>query len=182
MVIKIFDFLNHGKKPIQALVIRRHNPKTLMCEVQRREWNRTKYGGLLTKRKNFMVHDEYEKARIGDIVRIKHSKKYSKMKAHAVYDIIKPNEGQAFMEQHPEYNITGSIRKDRKKRAKDFEMSLQDPLTQMRYTREQEEKEKLAIEDRLARLKKRAEAKEAIKAKKEVCPIVGSGECMVSRK
>jgi len=167
MIVKVFDFLKHGQKPIQALVIRRNHPKTLMCEVERKEYNKTKYGGIWTKRKNFMVHDEHEQARIGDIVRIKHSRKYSTKKYHVVYDILKPHEGQTFMEQHPEYKITGSERKDRKRRDHAFEMSLQDPLTQMRYTREQEEKEKKAIADRLERLQKRNEAREALKQQKQ---------------
>jgi len=167
MIVKVFDFLKHGQKPIQALVIRRNHPKTLMCEVEQREYNKTKYGGVFTKRRNFMAHDEHEQARIGDIVRIKHSRKYSTKKYHVVYDILKPHEGQTYMEQHPEFKITGSERKDRKKRDRAFEMSLQDPLTQMRYTREQEEKEKKAVADRLERLQKRNEARQSLKQKKE---------------
>jgi ribosomal protein S17 len=73
MISKVFDFMTFPRRPIQALVIRKHHPKTLMCEVTRRVVNKTKYGGIIAKRKNYMVHDPHDQCHIGDIVRIKHS-------------------------------------------------------------------------------------------------------------
>ena len=73
MITKIFDFMMFPAKPLQALVIRKHHAKTVVCEVTRRVMNKTKYGGCNAHRKNYMVHDPLDQCHVGDVVRIKHS-------------------------------------------------------------------------------------------------------------
>jgi ribosomal protein S17 len=165
MITKIFDFLRHGSKPFQGVVIRKNHPKTLMVEVGRQVFNKTKYGGLQIIRRNLMVHDEYDICHIGDIVRIKQSKRYSKKKAHEVYDILRPYEPTVFMQQNPEYSIPRTARKDRKKREKTLEIELQDPITQARLQKEADLKEKDIVAKKLARLERRKQAQEALKKK-----------------
>ncbi|KAJ1959640.1 hypothetical protein IWQ62_004531 [Dispira parvispora] len=47
---------------------------------------------VITRHRNFLVHDEKEKSQVGDIVRIEACQKISKRKAFSIAEIIKPAE------------------------------------------------------------------------------------------
>jgi hypothetical protein len=80
----------------------------------------------------------------------------------ASYDILKPFEASVYTDQNPEFIITRSARKDRKKQDKTFEISMQDPQTQMRITKEREEKEKESVVEGLMRQSRRKGAREVV--------------------
>ena len=63
------------------------NDKTITVTVTRQKLVK-KYRSYLTRRRRFQVHDEEERANLGDLVRIIPSKKRGARKNHALIDIL----------------------------------------------------------------------------------------------
>lgn len=66
-------------KPKEGKVIRKSGDKSIMVEVTRRIIH-PKYKKIVKKRKRFMVHDEENKARVGDTITFTESRPFSKRK------------------------------------------------------------------------------------------------------
>ncbi len=66
-------------RPKEGKVIRKSGDKSLLVEVTRRVIHQ-KYKKIVKKRKRFMVHDEENRAQVGDIVTFTESRPFSKRK------------------------------------------------------------------------------------------------------
>ncbi|KAJ1719963.1 hypothetical protein LPJ53_005352 [Coemansia erecta] len=71
-----------------GMVISTAMDKTVRVRVPKRVMNRHVQKELLVH-KNYMAHDELEKCKLGDIVRIEHCRKLSRHKSFAVAEIVK---------------------------------------------------------------------------------------------
>ncbi|KAJ2372918.1 hypothetical protein IW150_003881 [Coemansia sp. RSA 2607] len=71
-----------------GMVISTAMDKTVRVRVPKRVMNRHVQKELLVH-KNYMAHDEFEKCKLGDIVRIEHCRKLSRHKSFAVAEIVK---------------------------------------------------------------------------------------------
>jgi len=68
-----------SKKVLNGKVIRDKNDKTIIVLVKRR-YIHPFFKKVITSSKKYHVHDEKNKFKIGDLVKIMESKPYSKMK------------------------------------------------------------------------------------------------------
>ena len=68
-----------AKKILNGKVIKDQNDKTIVVLVKRK-YSHPFYGKVVTSSKKFHVHDEKNKFKIGDIVKIIESKPFSKKK------------------------------------------------------------------------------------------------------
>ena len=68
-----------SKKILNGKVIRDQNDKTIVVLVKRK-YSHAFYGKVITSAKKYHAHDEKNKFKIGDIVRIIESKPFSKKK------------------------------------------------------------------------------------------------------
>tara|TARA_B100001123_G_C14972771_1_gene892346 strand:- start:526 stop:759 length:234 start_codon:yes stop_codon:yes gene_type:complete len=68
-----------SKKVLNGKVIRDKNDKTIIVLVKRR-YIHPFFKKVITSSKKYHVHDENNKFKIGDLVKIMESKPYSKMK------------------------------------------------------------------------------------------------------
>jgi small subunit ribosomal protein S17 len=66
-------------KPKEGKVIRKSGDKSILVEVTRRVVHPA-YKKIVKKKKRFMVHDEENKARVGDIISFTESRPFSKRK------------------------------------------------------------------------------------------------------
>lgn len=66
-------------RPREGKVIRKSGDKSLLVEVTRRIIHR-RYKKIVKRKKHFMVHDEENRAQVGDIITFTESKPYSKRK------------------------------------------------------------------------------------------------------
>jgi len=73
-----------SKKILNGKVIKDKNDKTIVVLVKRR-YSHPFFGKVITSSKKYHVHDEANKFKIGDIVKIIESKPYSKMKRWEVF-------------------------------------------------------------------------------------------------
>ena len=73
------------KKILNGRVVRDQNDKTVVVLVKRR-YSHPFYGKVLTSSKKYHAHDEKNKFKVGDNVKIIESKPYSKMKRWKVAD------------------------------------------------------------------------------------------------
>lgn len=69
-------------------VVSKKTDKTIMVEIER-VFRHKMYGKIIRTKKKYMVHDEKNVCKPGDIVQIIESKPISKMKRWAVVEIIK---------------------------------------------------------------------------------------------
>ena len=67
------------KKTLEGKVIRDQNDKTLVVLVKRK-YSHPFFKKVITSSKKYHVHDETNKFKVGDIVKIIESKPFSKMK------------------------------------------------------------------------------------------------------
>ena len=74
-----------SKKILNGKVIKDQNNKTVVVLVKRR-YSHPFFGKVITNSKKYHVHDEKNKFKIGDDVKIIESKPYSKMKRWKVID------------------------------------------------------------------------------------------------
>lgn len=66
-------------KPKEGRVIRRSGDKSVLVEVTRRIIH-PQYKKIVKRKKRFMVHDEENKAQVGDIITFTESRPFSKRK------------------------------------------------------------------------------------------------------
>jgi len=83
-------------------------------------------------------------------VRIKHSRKYAKTIAHAVYDILRPSEAAVYLDQNPGFEPRVSERDDTRLLSKK-EVELQDPLTQIKLQKIVDKRQRRIDAKRLAK-------------------------------
>ncbi len=67
------------KKELKGIVIKDQNDKTVVVMVKRR-YSHSLFGKVITSSKNYQVHDEKNKFKVGDNVKIIESIPYSKKK------------------------------------------------------------------------------------------------------
>ena len=67
------------KKILNGTVIRDKNNKTIVVMVKRK-YSHPFFGKVITSSKKYHVHDETNKFKVGDMVKIIESKPFSKMK------------------------------------------------------------------------------------------------------
>ncbi|KAI8870071.1 30S ribosomal protein S17 [Ramicandelaber brevisporus] len=72
-----------------GIVVNTLNAKTAKVRVPRIRMHH-KVHKEVVKHRNFMAHDELEKCKVGDIVRIEQCKKISERKYFSVAEIIRP--------------------------------------------------------------------------------------------
>ena len=72
-----------SKKVLDGKVVRDQNDKTIVVLVKRR-YSHPFFGKVITSSKNYHAHDEKNKNKIGDKVKIIESKPFSKKKRWAV--------------------------------------------------------------------------------------------------
>ena len=73
------------KKILNGKVIKDQNDKTVVVLVKRK-YSHPFYGKVITSSKKYHAHDEKNKFKVGDNVKITESKPYSKMKKWNVID------------------------------------------------------------------------------------------------
>tara|TARA_B100000586_G_C19706903_1_gene259887 strand:+ start:76 stop:303 length:228 start_codon:yes stop_codon:yes gene_type:complete len=73
------------KKELKGIVIKDQNDKTVVVMVKRR-YSHSLFGKVITSSKNYQVHDEKNKFKVGDNVKIIESIPYSKKKRWKVID------------------------------------------------------------------------------------------------
>ncbi len=74
-----------SKKELNGTVIKDQNNKTVVVLVKRR-YSHPFFGKVITNSKKYHAHDEKNKFKVGDNVKIVESKPYSKMKKWKVID------------------------------------------------------------------------------------------------
>ena len=74
-----------SKKELNGKVIKDQNNKTIVVLVKRK-YAHPFFGKTITNSKKYQVHDEKNKFKVGDNVKIIESKPYSKMKRWKVID------------------------------------------------------------------------------------------------
>ena len=74
-----------SKKELNGKVIKDQNNKTIVVLVKRK-YAHPFFGKTITNSKKYQVHDEKNKFKVGDNVKIIESKPYSKMKRWKVAD------------------------------------------------------------------------------------------------
>ena len=74
-----------SKKELNGEVIKDKNNKTVVVLVKRR-YSHPFFGKVITSSKKYHAHDEKNKFKVGDSVKIIESKPYSKMKKWKVID------------------------------------------------------------------------------------------------
>ena len=73
------------KRILQGEVVNNKNDKTIVVKVKRR-FRHPFYGKVISRSKKYHAHDEKNKYKIGDIVKIIESKPISKLKAWEVLE------------------------------------------------------------------------------------------------
>ena len=73
------------KRILQGEVVNNKNDKTIVVKVQRR-FRYPFYGKVISRSKKYHAHDEKNKYKIGDIVKIIESKPISKLKTWEVLE------------------------------------------------------------------------------------------------
>ena len=74
-----------SKRELNGMVIKDQNNKTIVVLVKRR-YSHPFFGKVMTSSKKYHAHDESNKFKIGDNVKIIESRPYSKMKKWKVVD------------------------------------------------------------------------------------------------
>ena len=74
-----------AKRILKGFVVSNKNDKTIVVEVKRR-FRHPFYGKVISKTKKYHAHDEKNKYKIGDIVKIIESKPISKLKTWEVLE------------------------------------------------------------------------------------------------
>ena len=79
--------LARGKTAKVGVVVAKKMKKTVTVQVKR-QFRHPLYKKIIRRRKKFLAHDEYEKCKLGDIVRIVQTRPISKRKCWRVAEII----------------------------------------------------------------------------------------------
>ena len=91
-----------GRKTTKVGVVTGSNMKKTVTVLVERQVRHPLYKKIIKRRKKFLVHDEYEKCKIGDVVKIVETRPLSKRKRWRVKEIVglspseieKENEGK----------------------------------------------------------------------------------------
>jgi len=92
---------NQGKRTTKVgIVIANKMKKTVTVNVER-QIRHPLYKKIVKKKKNYFAHDEYEKCKIGDLVRIVETRPLSKTKRWSVEGIVglSPSEREKEIEE-----------------------------------------------------------------------------------
>eukprot|EP00013_Stygamoeba_regulata_P009084 CAMPEP_0177666980 /NCGR_PEP_ID=MMETSP0447-20121125/21870_1 /TAXON_ID=0 /ORGANISM="Stygamoeba regulata, Strain BSH-02190019" /LENGTH=189 /DNA_ID=CAMNT_0019173163 /DNA_START=104 /DNA_END=673 /DNA_ORIENTATION=+ len=98
-------------KPKLATVVRAHQMRKTVVVHMIQLKTHPKYKRQIRHTTKLLVHDEREECEIGDRVYIQQSKRYSKRKAHKVVEVIRPDPGNAFLKQFPQFRKTNLQRR-----------------------------------------------------------------------
>lgn len=82
------ELANKTKRTLSGEVVSSKASKTIVVKVERRMMH-PKYNKFVTKSKKYHVHDESEKASVGNVVTIVESKPYSALKRWELVSIVK---------------------------------------------------------------------------------------------
>ena len=105
-------------KPFEVTVLWKKQPKTLACILKTRVKHQL-YGKYYDHIRKIQVHDPYDECQAGDVIMIKQSRPYSKLKHHVVDSILRKEIGHAHLDENPEDVTTNELRRvlDERKRA-----------------------------------------------------------------
>lgn len=76
-------------KELVGVVVSDKMDKTVVVAVERK-MSHPLYGKQIKKTKKFHAHDEENRCKVGDVVRIRESRPLSKLKRWVVVEIVKP--------------------------------------------------------------------------------------------
>jgi small subunit ribosomal protein S17 len=79
---------NQAKKTIKIGVVIDNKTKKTVAVLVERPVRHPLYKKIIKKRKKFLVHDEYEKCKVGDTVKIIETRPLSKRKKWRIQEII----------------------------------------------------------------------------------------------
>ena len=88
--MKSADSRQRKRRSKQGEVVKKSGDKSILVEVKRRVKHPV-YGKIITKKKKFMVHDDENKAQIGDIVTFVESRPISKRKRWKLISVGEKN-------------------------------------------------------------------------------------------
>ncbi|MCJ7580362.1 MAG: 30S ribosomal protein S17, partial [Candidatus Aminicenantes bacterium] len=77
-----------GQKSTKIGVVNGTNMKKTVSVIVERQVRHPLYKKIVRKKKKFLAHDEYEKCKIGDMVKIVQSRPLSKLKKWRVLEIV----------------------------------------------------------------------------------------------
>jgi small subunit ribosomal protein S17 len=77
-----------GRKSTKVGVVTGNKMKKTVTVLVERQVRHTLYKKIIKRRKKFLVHDEYEKCKIGDVVKIVETRPLSKRKRWRVQEIV----------------------------------------------------------------------------------------------
>lgn len=80
--------MNQAKKTIKIGVVVDNKAKKTVAVLVERPVSHPLYKKIIKKKKKFLVHDEYEKCKVGDTVKIIETRPLSKRKRWRVQEII----------------------------------------------------------------------------------------------
>lgn len=91
-----------GTKTIKVGVVIGNKMKKTVTVLVERQVRHPLYKKIIKRRKKFLVHDEYEKCKIGDVVKIVETRPLSKRKKWRVKEIVglSPSEIEKENEDH----------------------------------------------------------------------------------
>jgi small subunit ribosomal protein S17 len=79
---------NKGKRTTKVGVVIGNNMKKTVTVLIERQVRHPFYKKIVKRRKKFLVHDEYEKCKVGDLVKIVETRPLSKRKKWRVQEIL----------------------------------------------------------------------------------------------
>jgi len=77
-----------GQKSTKIGVVNAKNMKKTVSVIVERQIRHPLYKKIVREKKKFLAHDEYEKCKIGDMVKIVQSRPLSKLKRWRVQEIV----------------------------------------------------------------------------------------------
>ena len=77
-----------GQKSTKIGVVNGKNMKKTVSVIVERQIRHPLYKKIVREKKKFLAHDEYEKCKIGDVVKIVQSRPLSKLKRWRVQEIV----------------------------------------------------------------------------------------------
>ena len=77
-----------GQKSTKIGVVNGTNMKKTVSVIVERQVRHSLYKKIVRKKKKFLAHDEYEKCKIGDMVKIVQARPMSKLKRWRVLEIV----------------------------------------------------------------------------------------------
>ncbi len=80
--------MNQAKKTIKIGVVVDNKAKKTVSVLVERPVRHPLYKKIIKKRKKFLVHDEYEKCKVGDTVKIVETRPLSKRKRWRIQEIV----------------------------------------------------------------------------------------------